>query len=291
MQKAGKRISPKINYDIGDRVIEINQDEIKEAKPFFNSSIVGTVMRGFKIEASKQLPNVPIYFQNTVKYGNAHANKLIGPYFLKDLPTFNADSKTFSHVLYDNFITTMVDYKQLNISYPTTVLNYFQQLCLACGFTTNITSLPNGDKVIDHDIYKDIGFTYRDIYEDIGQATGTLFSVNNNVVEKCSFSQNKIVINDDLLKNKNISIGEHVGPINSIILSRSADSDYIYKRDETLTKWNEFWIKDNILMNGNNRDEFLEDLYQTLNGIEYDTFDLELVGYGGFDPLQKIEIH
>ena len=71
MQKAGKRISPKINYDIGDRVIEINQDEIKEAKPFFNSSIVGTVMRGFKIEASKQLPNVPIYFQNTVKYGNA----------------------------------------------------------------------------------------------------------------------------------------------------------------------------------------------------------------------------
>jgi len=43
-------------------------------------------------------------------------------------------------------------------------------------------------------------------------------------------------------------------------------------------------------MNDNNRSDYLDELYEALNGIEYDIMDLELVGYGGFDPYDLVEI-
>lgn len=291
MQKPGKQIHPKVYYfnDTNEKVT-FEYDDIIQAKPFFNAPIVGTVMKSFSLELSSKLPNKPIYFSNTVKYDGVSATKTFGPYYLKETPEFNADSKTYSHNLCDNFINAMVEYKPITINYPCTVLAFFKQLCIECGFTTNITSLPNGSRIIESDIYENIGFTYRDVYEDIGQATATLFKINNLRIEKCSFGTEEITINDDLLKNQNIKMGEHFGPINSIILSRSADADFIYKRDESLTKWNEFKIVDNQLMNNNNRSEYLQELYDSLYGIQFDIYDLELIGYGGFEPLQKIKV-
>ena len=90
--------------------------------------------------------------------------------------------------------------------------------------------------------------------------------------------------------NQNIQLGKHYGPIDSIVLKRSGDTDSIYKRDETKTSWCELIIKDNQLMNNNDRSEYLNNLYNELHGIEFDLFDLELVGFGGFEPLDKIEI-
>lgn len=290
MKKAGKRINPKVYYFQNEEKIEITKDDIKKAKPFFNASIVGTVMKGLELELTCELPNIPVYFENTVKYGTDSATKTIGPYYLKEKAEFNADSKTFTHKLYDKFITSMIDYKPITINYPTTVLEFFKKLCLECGFTTNIESLPNGNRVLTHDIYDGINYTCRDVFDDIGQATGTLFKINESNVEKCLFGTSVVTIDDDILKNKNIAISEHFGPINCVVLSRGADSDTIYKRDETLTSWNEFKISDNQLMNDNNRADYLDELYDALYGIEYDIFDLELVGYGGFNPLEKIQI-
>ena len=51
----------------------------------------------------------------------------------------------------------------------------------------------------------------------------------------------------------------------------------------------ELKISDNQLMNDNNRVDFLPGLLNKLKGIEYDIFDTELVGYGGFNPLQKVD--
>lgn len=290
MQKPGKRINPTFFYFQDGKKIEILHDSIKESKPFFNASLIGTIMKGLKAELDVELPNVAIYFENTVRYGTNSATKTIGPYYLKEKPDFNADSKTYTHNLYDNFISTMVDYKPITITYPCTVLDFFKRLCVECGFTTNITSLPNGSRILDHDIYDGINFTYRDVFDDIGKATATLFKININNIEKCNFGTSSVTINDNILKNQNIALGKHFGPINSVVLARAGDSDKIYKRDESLTEWNEIKISDNQLMNDNNRSDYLDELYNALHGIEYDIFDLELVGYGGFEPLQKVTI-
>lgn len=292
MQKAGKRINPSVYYyNAENEIIEIGYDDIIQAKPFFNASLVGTIMTGFSLEIKKSIPNSAIYFKNIVTYDGISAEKDYGPFYLKETPQYNADDKTYTCQLYDSFLPTMVEYKPIQIEYPCSVNNYFKQLCLECGFTTDIESLPNGDKMLDHDIYEEIDFTYRDVFNDIGQATATLFACNNKNIYKCVLgTEEDIVINDDILKNQNIEMGVHYGPINSIVLSRGGDADSIYKRDESLTEWNEFKISENQLMNDNNRDEYLDAIYNELYGIEFDIFDLSLVGYGGFEPLQKIKI-
>ena len=291
MQHAGKRIHPKLYYyDSTNTKVKIDRDDIKTVKLSFNAPLTGSVATELTAELKVELPDVAIYFQNTATYNGTNATKTYGPFYLKETPSFNADSKTYDHTMYDGFLTAMVDYQPITITYPTTVLAFFQRLCLACGYTTNITSLPNGSRSITMDIYDGINYTYRDVFDDIANATGTLFRCDNGVIEKCPLGTSAITIDDDLLKNQNIELGEHFGPINSIVLSRSGESDNVYKRDESLTSWNEYKIVDNQLMNDNNRSDYLDELYNALYDIEYEIFDLELVGYGGFDPLTKVTI-
>lgn len=291
MQKAGKQIHPKVYYyDDSNNKIEYDYDNIKKIKLSFNSDVVGTCMKGLTAILKIKLPDKAIYFSNTVKYNGTSATKTYGPFYFKSEPKYDADEKTYTHTMYDSFLTTMVDYEPVKITYPTTVLEFFKKLCQSCNLITNISSLPNGNRVMSYDVYSDIGFTYRDVFADIGQATATLFVVDNGEVKKRTLGTTEIVIDDDILRNQNISLGTHFGPINSIILSRSEGTDKIYKRDENLTSWNAFEIKDNQLMNNNNRSDYLDDLYSALYGLEYDIYDLELVGYGGFDPLDKIKV-
>ena len=290
MQKPGKRIHPKFYYYDNNTKVEIDRDDINSVKLYFNAPLTGSVMIGLDAELNYELPDTAIYFQNTATYNGTNATKTYGPFYLKEKPTFDASSKIYEHIMYDGFLKAMTDYQPITINYPTTVLDFFKQLCLECGYTTNITSLPNGSRVISMDIYDGINYTYRDVFDDIANATGSLFKCNNGIIERCSLGTSSITIDDDLLKNQNIDLGEHFGPINCVVLSRSGESDNIYKRDETLTSWNEYKIVDNQLMNDNNRSDYLDELYNALYGIEYDIFDLELVGYGGFNPLDKVTI-
>lgn len=291
MQKPGKRIHPKFYYyNSTNTKVEIDRDDINSVKLYYNAPLTGSVMLGLDAELKYELPDVAIYFQNTATYNGTNATKTYGPFYLKEKPSFNASSKVYEHTMYDGFLKAMIDYQPITITYPTTVLDFFKQLCLECGYTTNITSLPNSSRTITMDIYEGINFTYRDVFDDIANATGSLFRCNNNVIEKCSLGTSAITVDDDLLKNQNIDLGEHFGPINCVVLSRSGGADNIYKRDETLTSWNEYKIVDNQLMNDNNRSDYLDELYTALYGIEYDIFDLELVGYGGFNPLDKVSI-
>lgn len=291
MQKPGKQIHPKLYYyDDANTKVEVDRNDIKSIKLSFNSPLTGSVMKGLTAILSVKLPDKAIYFQNTASYNGSHATKTYGPFYLKEDPSFSASDKTYKHIMYDSFLRAMIDYKPITINYPCTVLEFFKQLCLECGYTTNITSLPNASRVITMDIYNGINYTYRDVFDDIANATASLFCIKNNVVQRCVLGTSAITINDDLLKNQNIELGEHFGPINCVVLSRSGGADNIYKRDETLTSWNEYKIVDNQLMNDNNRSDYLDELYNALCGIEYDIFDLELVGYGGFNPLTKATI-
>ena len=233
MQKAGRRIDPKLYYYDNDNKIEITHDDIDSIKLYFNAVLSGSTMLGLTVTSKVKLPNKAIYFQNTVSFNDTTATNTYGPFYLKEEPELNADSKTYEYIMYDGFLNAMTDYQPIMINYPCTVLEFLKQLCTECGYTTNITSLPNGSRIIKKDIYADINFTYRDVFDDIGQATATLFRCNNNQVEKCSLGTSTITVDDDLLKNQNISLGEHFGPINSVVLSRSSESDNIYKRDET----------------------------------------------------------
>lgn len=290
MQSPGKRINISVYYTVNGDTITYDHDDVIYAKPYFNAKLVGTVMKGFEVELPEALPSdTAVYFKNIATYNGYSAQKIYGPYYLKEA-TYNADSRTYTNMLYDEFLNSMVDYQPITINYPTTVFDFFEQLITELGYITNIETLPNGSKIIASDIYDGINYTYRTVLEDIAQATASLFYIDGNEIKLAELGATAITIDDDILENQNIELGQHFGPIDTIVLSRSGDSDSIYYPATLPENPKELKILDNQLMNGNDRDEWIQAIYDTLNGIEFDIFDLSLVGFGGFEVLQKINI-
>lgn len=288
IKKAGKQITKHVYY-IKDGVrTNVSDESVERVKFDLQTPLIGTSMQTCEITLKEKIDG-DIYVEVEAKYGSSTATKTYGAYHLKEEPTYDANKKTYIHKVGDNLIKSMVDYEPLNLVYPVTIFGFFQALVTKMGYTTTIASLPNGNQQMSTDIFENIGYTYRDVLDDIAVANGVLFYVEGNELKIATIGGNKITINDDILKNQNISFGEHFGPINTIVLSRSGESDNIYYPETLPQNPIEFKIVDNQLMNENNRDEFLPALYNQLNGIEYDIYDTELVGWGDVKPLQSVE--
>ncbi len=292
MSKAGRKIDPKVTYYNENAQVVVSNDDYISGKPKFETGLIGTIMKGLELELKVLIPSNTINFENKASYENESVTKNYGEYNLKETPTFNADTQTYTYQFYDNFLKFMIPYKPIEISYPCSVLDFTKKLIQTLGFTCNITYLPNGTNTIASDIYKDINMTYRDVLEDIGKATFTLFEMDNKEVKVCNFKEDEVIIDDDLLMNKNIAFDKKNGVFNTIILSRSADSDNLSKSnpvdlaDDLKVAYK---ISDCQMLNDNNRGDFIDDILDKLYGIEYYVYDTQLVGYGGFKPLQKVK--
>ena len=292
MSKAGRKIDPKVTYYNENAQVVVSNDDYISGKPKFETGLIGTIMKGLELELKVLIPSNTINFENKASYENESVTKNYGEYNLKETPTFNADTQTYTYQFYDNFLKFMIPYKPIDITYPCTVLDFTKKLVQTLGFTCNITYLPNGTNTIVSDIYKDINMTYRDVLDDIGKATFTLFEMADKEVKRCNFKEDEVIIDDDLLMNKNIAFDKKNGAFNTIILSRSADSDNLSKSnpidlaDDLKVAYK---ISDCQMLNDNNRGDFIDDILDKLYGIEYYVYDTQLVGYGGFEPLQKVK--
>lgn len=100
-------------------------------------------------------------------------------------------------------------------------------------------------------------------------------------------------IDEEYLKDINVNFGEKYGPVNSIVLSRSAGADNIYLRDETSVIQNglcEIKIEDNQLMNDNDRANYLPDILGVLSGFEYYINDFSSTGITYYELCDKYNV-
>ena len=102
-------------------------------------------------------------------------------------------------------------------------------------------------------------------------------------------------IDEEYLKDVNVNFGEKFGPVNSVVLSRSAESDNIYRKDDESIEENgltEIKIKDNQILNGNNRDEFIDGIFNKLKGLEYYVNDYVSTGiaYLELGDFYKVQV-
>lgn len=100
-------------------------------------------------------------------------------------------------------------------------------------------------------------------------------------------------IDEEMLKDVNVNFGEKYGPINTIVLSRSSDSDKIslsipsdIADDDKVA----IQITDNQIMNGNNRAEFTQNLLSVLYGLEYYINDFSSTGIGYLDLCDRYNV-
>lgn len=278
--------------ETGSEVYE--SEDLYSVNPSFSTSLLKTVMKQVDIECANPIPKgnwIKIEFGLKVNDRYEYIN--FGDFFIKDEPIYNADSKSYTITAYDKMLFSMISYDDtpLNISYPVTVKNYIIAICDKLDYEFITESFPNSTKQIKSDMYIGLGMTYRDILDDLSEviASNLLFNSDNKLIAKYITETNDI-IDGEYLKDVNVAFGEKYGPVNSLVLSRSEESDSIYRKDNTSITENgltELKLQDNIILSSEYREDFIQEIFNQIKGLEYYTFDVSSTGVGYYDPLDR----
>jgi len=293
IKELGREIDSTITY--GDNTILAEQ--LFNISTIINGNILKSAMKELHFESSIEISLYTVLkYEFGLKVSDKYEYLDYGNYIVKNIE-YNEDTKTYSYTCYDNMLFSMKEYNKLqNGIFPMTIREFLTNLCLDCGlvFKNTNDTFANYDKVIQSDLYANLGYTYRDIFDELSQVTASTICVDsNNMVEVRYINETNDTIDAEYLKDVNVTFGKKYGPINSIVLSRSAESDNVYLQDEDSVSINglcELKIIDNQIMNDNNRSDYLPDILSKLNGLEYYLNDYTSTGIMYYELCDKYNV-
>lgn len=174
--------------------------------------------------------------------------------------------------------------------------NAQESLLKSTKIIKNITTANQWNKIIAQVIIKDElpTSTSQLLYiTGMNSDPGVSYIFRNLMILEGTYEEFEETIDEEYLKDINVKFGEKYGKINSIVLSRSAESDNVYLQDENSVAYNglcELKISDNQIMNFNNRSDYLPDILEKLNGIEYYINDFSSTGICYYDVTDKYNV-
>ena len=258
------------------------EEEVYSITPHYNADLLKSVMKQLDLELSVDIPlNTIINCQIGIKVNNNYEMLNYGNYVVYKSEK-QEDTGTYKITCYDKLIYSMKKNEDLGVEYPIKIKDYLIALGNKIGLSVANTTFYNQDMKIPSELYVGQEYTYRDILDEIAQATGSIICLNENDEIQVKYpTQTNDTIDEDFLKDVNVDFGQKYGVINSIVLSRSGESDNVYLRDEKSVAQNgltEVKIVDNQIMNFNNRSDYLQGILNALNGLYYYLNDFNSTG-------------
>lgn len=285
----GKEIDSRITF--GSTVL--GKNDLNAVTSSYQGAILKSVMKQLDIDS-----NVAIPIGTILKY--EFGLKVNGEYEYIDYGNYvvyrvekQEDTKSYKITCYDKLLYSMLDYVKLPITYPISIRDYINAISTVLGltFANNNDTFANYDKQIQSDLYDGLGYTFRDVLDELAQVTASTICLNNNdELEIRYITETGDTIDEEFLKDVNVNFGEKFGAVNTIVLSRSAGSDNIYYPEVLPSKPYEIKISDNQIMNGNDRADFLPDIYNKLNGLEFYTNDFVSTGICYYDLCDRYSV-
>ena len=321
IKKLGKQIDFKISLHTNDKLITQNNkfiltqddnplvveqfdqqevDEVFNGDSIYNASVVrkgnllSTMMKEVDFEIREELrvgDLVDCAFG--LKVGENYEYVNYGRFIIYSKEK-NEDTDTYSYVAYDSMLLSMVEVDDTSIIQNVTVRQAIDNICNKVGLISKISSedmllLPNLSKTINAKAFTDVEMTYRDVLDMICQCLGvSMISYGRSLELK--YIDDRVVdeFDEEYLKDVNVSFGEKYGAINSVALSRSEDKDIIYRKDDEDIARNglhEFKIKDNLIMLYDDREDYIDEIYNQLKGLEFYINDFTSTGIGYLEWL------
>lgn len=271
---------------------------INSITPYYNGNLLKSVMKGLDIDSNVKIPKGS---EINFKYGlfidddTSYEYLDYGKYIVYDVEE-QKDTNSYLIKCYDKLIYSMVNYEKLNINYPITIREYINAICeyLNLKFKNKNETFANYNKEILSELYDGLGYTFRDVLDELATVTGSSICINDNdELEIRYINETNDTINEEFLKDINVNFGNKYGPINSIVLSRAEESDNVFLQDEESIKQNglcELKIRDNQILNSNDRSDFLPDLLESLKGVEYYINDYTSTGIMYYDLLDRYTV-
>lgn len=292
----GKQLDSIISYTQNGDTIELGNNDLNSVTPHYEGSILKSVMKELEIDSNVEIPvGTIISYQFGVLVDDDFEYIDFGNYIV-DKVEKQEDLNSYRILCYDKMLYSMVDYEELNVTYPITVRDYLNAICQKLGitFASVNDTFANYNRQINQDLYKDLSYTFRDVLDEIAEVTASTICINSNdALEVRYITDTHDTINEEYLKDINVNFGEKYGPVNSIVLSRSAESDNVYIQDAESIAQNglcEIKIKDNQIMNFNDRSDYLPDLLTKLGGLQYYLNDFLSPGITYYDLCDRYTV-
>lgn len=289
----GKQQDVKITYMLDNEQIELTSEDINSVTPYYEANLLKSVMKHLDFNSNK---NIPAGTEINFKYGllvNEEYEYLNYGNYIVYSSEKQEDTGSYNIVCYDKMLYSMKDYESLGLTYPTTLVTYLVNLCQKLGYNLATTEFENMNQQLPRDVFDGIGFTYRDVLDDIAEATGSTIYINlNDELVLGQITDTEDTIDEEYIKDTNVNFGEKYGPINSIVLCRSV-SDNVYIQDEESIDTNglcELKISDNQIMNQNNRSDYLQGIFDNIKGTEYYLNDFSSTGIMYYDLLDRYNV-
>jgi hypothetical protein len=282
-------------------MIELGAEELNSITPSFQGSILKSVMKQLIIDSNVEIPKgTEINYKFGLKIDENYEYLNYGNYIVENC-TKKEDTLSYEVICYDKMLFSMKDYEDIGINYPITIKDYISKISqhLGLAFFDENKIFTNYNKQIPNELYLDqdgnnLGYTIRDVLDEIAQVTASTICINeSDQLEIRYINETNETINEEFLKDVNVNFGEKYGPINSIVLSRSGESDNVFLKDDVSIKQNgltEIKIVDNQIMNDNNRADYLPEIYNVLNGFEYYINDFSSTGIGYLELCDKYNV-
>lgn len=273
--------------------LEYDKEAINSVNPLYNVSLLKTTCKSVQIDSNNKIAKgtwvnvkIGVYKEDTQNYEYLD----FGNYYVNEEPTYQADSNSYLITAYDKMIESMVNYDDnpLSITYPIFHKNFVMAICNKLGWSYDLIDYPNYNKDVSKDLYTGQNLTYRDILDDLNGACGGsfMFNLENKLIWKRPTETNQIVEDNDL-KNVNVDFGEKYGKVNVLTITTNGNVVLGSKQDETSIEENgktEFNINDNYILNYSTED-FIDGLFNEINGLEYCLYDIDSTGLLIFEPL------
>lgn len=197
------------------------------------------------------------------------------------------DTRSLKLHLYDHMIDSHIKYTDspLTLNYSTgnvTVLDLLRAICIKFGWTLKTVDFANANKIINEDKYAELtDFTYRDILDEIAATAGGFIKIiNKDLYVAYPTDTGETIDENDLEK---LTIGKKIGAYNTMVLGRTPQEDNIYYPSSPPASGRVSIRIDNNQIMDRNRSDFIEEIYNHINGLSYYVFDYKSFGFGYFE--------
>lgn len=267
----------------------IDAEQINSIIPSFNVKLFKTVMRSIEIDSNIKIEKdstlnlkVGIKFDSKkYEYINFMNYKVIKE------PEKQEDTLSYKIYAYDKMVESMIPY-DLTLGDKLTVREYLIKICERLGWNTN--NIPdnfiNSKKLIDPTLHVGINYSFRDVLDEIATITCSFLLFRGKEFYLTYSSETNEIIDEEYLSQEDVSIKE-LYMINSLVFSRAEESDNIYRKDDNNIKekgLHEFKIVDNQLLSTNDRDDYIDEMFEYLKNFQFYLYDIKTKGIMFLNP-------
>lgn len=274
----GRQFDFKIKLDNKNEDI----DNFNTLKPAFHGSLFKTIMHELELDSKKDIAkNTKINIKAGVRLNETN-------YQYVNYNTYSAltserqeDNNSYLINSYDKMAESMIDY-DLEVTEKLTLRNYLIKIFTRLGWDTSHipATFINSNKLVDPNLHRGIDYSFRDALDELTTISCSFILFRNDEPYLIYPTQTNINIDESYLDEDNVTIGEKFF-INSLVFSRAEESDNIYRKDDNSIAQNglhEYRISDNQLLSTNDRDLYIDEMFNYLKTLEFYTFDVKSKG-------------